>query len=156
MLLHELGHFLTARLLGLDAILITLGLGPKVWSGKIFGVPLRIHAWPLLGLTCLGSQSLRLLRLRVWISVLMGPATNVLLIATRVGPSGRRDPYSNCASRLLNRRAISPASQSAAWAATNSSPTKTPRLRVISSCMGCNGKSLTTNASNPAPIYSPP
>ena len=84
MLLHELGHFLTARVLGLDAILITLGVGPKVWSGKLIGVPLRIHAWPLLGLTYLGSPSLRLLRLRVWITVLMGPATNVLLIATPV------------------------------------------------------------------------
>jgi Peptidase family M50 len=84
MLLHELGHFLTARLLGLDAILITLGVGPKVWSGKIFGVPLRIHAWPLLGLTYLGSQSLQLLRLRVWMTVLMGPTTNVLLIVTPV------------------------------------------------------------------------
>jgi Zn-dependent protease len=81
MVLHELGHFLTARLLGLQAELITFGIGPKLWSGKILGVPLRIHLWPLLGLTSLGSDRMKLLRLRVWITVFMGPATNVLLIA---------------------------------------------------------------------------
>jgi len=84
MLLHELGHFLTARLLGLDAILITLGSGPKLWSGRLLGVPLRIHAWPLIGLTRLGSSSMRFLRLRIWITVLMGPTTNLLLIMAAI------------------------------------------------------------------------
>jgi hypothetical protein len=78
--LHELGHFLTARLLGLDAWLMTLGVGPPLWSGKIFGVPLRLHGWPLSGLTYLGSRTRKRLRLRLWITVLMGPMTNILLI----------------------------------------------------------------------------
>jgi tetratricopeptide (TPR) repeat protein len=77
---HELGHFFSARLLGLEATLIILGTGPKVWSGKILGVPLRIHGWPTMGLTYLGARSMQWLRLRVWITVLMGPATNLLLI----------------------------------------------------------------------------
>jgi Zn-dependent protease len=83
--LHELGHFVTARFLGLQASLITLGAGDKLWSGRILGVPLRVHGWPLLGMTYLGSTSLRWLRLRVWLTVLMGPATNLLLIAAAAG-----------------------------------------------------------------------
>jgi Peptidase family M50 len=82
--LHELGHFITAQLLGLEASLISIGVGPKLWSGKILGVPLRIHAWPLEGFIYLGSRSMRLLRLRVWVTVLMGPATNIFLIAVTV------------------------------------------------------------------------
>jgi Zn-dependent protease len=82
--LHELGHFLTARLLGLQASLITLGAGYKLWSGRILGVPLRVHGWPLLGMTYLGTTSLHWLRLRVWLTVLIGPVTNVLLIAVAV------------------------------------------------------------------------
>jgi len=77
---HELGHFLSARLLGLEATLVILGAGPKVWSGKILGVPLRIHGWPTMGLTFVGASSMQWLRLRVWITVLMGPATNLLLM----------------------------------------------------------------------------
>jgi len=83
--LHELGHFVTARFLGLQASLITLGAGDKLWSGRILGVPLRVHGWPLLGMTYLGSTNLRWLRLRVWLTVLMGPATNLLLIAAAAG-----------------------------------------------------------------------
>lgn len=82
--LHELGHFLTARMLGLEASLIILGTGRKLWGGRILSVPLRIHGWPLGGLTFFGSTSLRGLRLRVWLTVLMGPATNMLLIAVAV------------------------------------------------------------------------
>jgi hypothetical protein len=75
-----LGHFLSARFLGLEATLVILGAGPKVWSGKILGVPLRIHGWPTMGLTYVGARSTRWLRLRVWITVLLGPATNLLLM----------------------------------------------------------------------------
>jgi hypothetical protein len=83
-ILHELGHFLTARLLGLEPSLISLGVGPKIWGGKILGVPLRIYGWPTLGLTRVGSRSLQFLRLRVWLTVLMGPVTNILLIGVSV------------------------------------------------------------------------
>jgi hypothetical protein len=43
-----------------------------------------MHAWPLMGMIYLGSQSMRLLRLRVWITVLMGPTTNIFLIAVPI------------------------------------------------------------------------
>jgi len=66
--LHELGHFGTARLLGLQASLITLGAGHKLWSGRVFAVPTRLQGWPVLGMTYLGSTSLRWLRTRVWLT----------------------------------------------------------------------------------------
>ena len=81
LLLHELGHFLTAQLVGLRPLLITLGIGPTRWSGKILGIPIIVRTWPLLGLTVFDSTTLRFLRLRVWITVFMGPATNALLVA---------------------------------------------------------------------------
>jgi tetratricopeptide (TPR) repeat protein len=80
-ILHELGHFLTGRLLGLEPSLIRLGVGRKLWGGTILSVPLRIHGWPSSGFTYLGSRSMRFLRLRIWLTTLMGPATNLLLIA---------------------------------------------------------------------------
>jgi hypothetical protein len=83
-LLHEMGHFLTARWLGLEPWLIRLGVGPQLWAGRFLGVPLRVHGWPLSGLTYLGSASLRFLRLRVWITILMGPGTNLLLAAISI------------------------------------------------------------------------
>jgi hypothetical protein len=84
-IMHELGHFLTAQLLGLEPSLISIGVGAKLlWRGKILGVPLRIDGWPTVGLTRVGSRSLRFLRLRVWLTVLMGPVTNILLIGLSV------------------------------------------------------------------------
>jgi hypothetical protein len=84
LLLHELGHFLTARLVGLEPLLINLGVGPQQWTGKILSVPISVRTWPLLGMTAFDSKSLRFLRLRVWITVFMGPATNALLVAVAI------------------------------------------------------------------------
>jgi hypothetical protein len=82
--LHELGHFLSARLLKLEAYLVTLGEGPEMWRGKIVGVPVHMRGWPTSGMTYIGSGSLRFLRLRVWLTVLMGPATNILLLLVAI------------------------------------------------------------------------
>lgn len=84
LILHELGHLLTARLLGLEVSLVSLGAGPRVWAGNTLGTRVHIHAWPLAGLTYLGSRSMRFLRMRVWLTVLMGPGTNFLLLAGAV------------------------------------------------------------------------
>ena len=78
---HELGHAVAARFVGLEVGAIVIGVGPKLWSGEIFGTAVTVHAFPLSGLTFLGAGGLDLLRRRLWFATLMGPATNALLVA---------------------------------------------------------------------------
>jgi hypothetical protein len=82
--LHEVGHALTAKAVGLEVNLVALGVGRFLWSGNLLSTPIRLYAWPLLGLTYLGSQPKQLLRTRVWLSVLMGPMTNLALVAVAI------------------------------------------------------------------------
>ena len=48
-LLHELGHFVTARLTGMKATEFFVGFGPRVWSFKRGGTEYGIKALPLGG-----------------------------------------------------------------------------------------------------------
>jgi hypothetical protein len=81
---HELGHALTAWALRLEVGAISIGYGATVSRFEVASVPIQLHAWPLSGRVYLGARSLRLLRIRLWITTLMGPMTNVLLIAATV------------------------------------------------------------------------
>ncbi len=83
-LLHELGHALTGRALGLEIGLISIGHGPIVRKLLVGQVPVHLHAFPLSGRVYLGAPSLHLLRTRVWLATLMGPMTNAILIVTAV------------------------------------------------------------------------
>ncbi len=49
LLLHELAHALTARLLGVRVWAISLGRGPVLWEGMIGGCRVRIALLPLHG-----------------------------------------------------------------------------------------------------------
>jgi Peptidase family M50 len=81
---HELGHALTAWVLRLEVGAISIGFGPTLAKFELLSVPVQLHAWPLSGLVYLGSPSLRFLRMRLWITTLMGPMTNVLLVVITV------------------------------------------------------------------------
>jgi hypothetical protein len=81
---HELGHALTARVLGLEVGAVGIGYGQTLWRFEVASIPVRLHAWPLSGRVYLGSRNLRFLRTRLWITTLMGPMTNVLLIAATI------------------------------------------------------------------------
>jgi tetratricopeptide (TPR) repeat protein len=83
-ILHEMGHALTAKVFGLEVNLLALGVGRLLWRGTVLNVPIRLYAWPLLGLTQLGGQPEHFLRTRVWLTVLMGPVTNLGLIAAAI------------------------------------------------------------------------
>ena len=48
-LIHEFGHFLVARRLGLRVDAFSIGFGPVLWKKKIDGVEYRISALPLGG-----------------------------------------------------------------------------------------------------------
>lgn len=47
--IHELGHFLAARLLGLRADVFSIGFGPALWKRTIRGTEVRISAIPFGG-----------------------------------------------------------------------------------------------------------
>ncbi len=47
--IHELGHFLTARWLGLRAEVFSIGFGPAIWKKKVGDVVYKIGALPLGG-----------------------------------------------------------------------------------------------------------
>jgi tetratricopeptide (TPR) repeat protein len=78
-ILHELAHALTARAVGLEVTLVRLGSGPFVWAGKALSFPVRLYAWPLSGLTHLSGHPAQWVRTRVWLTVLMGPLSNLVL-----------------------------------------------------------------------------
>jgi tetratricopeptide (TPR) repeat protein len=82
--LHEAGHAFTAKALRLEVNLVALGVGQFLWKGNVLSIPVRLYAWPLMGLTYMGSLPLRFPRTRVWLSILMGPATNLVLMAVAI------------------------------------------------------------------------
>jgi len=49
LLLHELGHALVARAVGVRVWSVTLGRGPRLWSGTLFGTRLHVGLLPLHG-----------------------------------------------------------------------------------------------------------
>ena len=81
---HELGHAITARLVGLELGTIGIGSGRVAWKFEIGGLPIRLHMVPFSGRIHLGASSTHLLRTRLWLAILMGPATNALLVAATV------------------------------------------------------------------------
>lgn len=80
-ILHELGHAITARAVGLEVTLITIGTGRFVWSTQVLSFPVRFYAVPLTGFAFLGGQPKTLIRTRMWLTILMGPVTNFVLMA---------------------------------------------------------------------------
>src|SRR5262249_1687152 len=55
LVVHELGHLVSARLCGVEVGGVGIGIGRKLWAGSIFGVPVRILAWPLSGRVYVGG-----------------------------------------------------------------------------------------------------
>lgn len=47
--IHELGHFVVARLLGLRADVFSIGFGPALWKRRMWGTELRFSAIPFGG-----------------------------------------------------------------------------------------------------------
>jgi len=80
-ILHELGHAITAKAVGLEVNLITIGTGRFVWAARVLSFPVRFYAVSVSGRTFLGGQPKTLIRTRIWLTTLMGPVTNVVLIA---------------------------------------------------------------------------
>lgn len=79
--LHEAGHALAARALGLSVPRVEVGRGRRVWRGQLGRTGLLLNAFPTLGLTYVGSDSERGLRAKWWLTIAAGPAASATLLA---------------------------------------------------------------------------
>lgn len=82
-LVHESGHFLAARMLGLPVKRFSVGLGPTVWRRTWRGVELRLGVVPVAGYVMLNYKGQREylalpLHRRILFS-LAGPAANLVM-----------------------------------------------------------------------------
>jgi Flp pilus assembly protein TadD len=77
--LHEGGHALVARLLGLRVPRIDVGIGRRVARWRWRSTSISVHAFPLLGLTYLGADRVSGLKWRLWLTILAGPVVTALI-----------------------------------------------------------------------------
>jgi tetratricopeptide (TPR) repeat protein len=79
--LHEAGHALVARALGLDVPRVQVGTGRELLVWRTARTRLSLHALPFLGMTLVGAKSIARLRLRFWLIVLAGPLVSLAVAA---------------------------------------------------------------------------
>jgi regulator of sigma E protease len=96
-LIHEFGHFIVARKLGLRVEAFSIGFGPVLWRKKVNGVEYRISALPLGGYVSIpdvdpegtkvlenGEKSEKKSSIPAWKEILVavaGPFMNIVLAA---------------------------------------------------------------------------
>ena len=78
---HELGHAVAARCLGQDTstVTVTVGVGPPVFRGRLFGIDLLLRLFPLGGVTTGERDARRLRSVRRYFVTLAGPGATLLL-----------------------------------------------------------------------------
>lgn len=77
---HEAGHMLVARALGMDIGRVVVGVGPRLWEYEIGNVPIQVNLWPIFGHVAMGLPTERFARLRLWLATLAGPAANLGIV----------------------------------------------------------------------------
>jgi hypothetical protein len=77
---HELGHALGARLVGLKIHGIVWGSGPVLARGVFRGIPYRLHAFPLAGVTYTEIRDGAWFRLQRLVVVLAGPMSQIVML----------------------------------------------------------------------------
>jgi tetratricopeptide (TPR) repeat protein len=84
MVLHEVGHVVVARLVGLQVPRLDLGVGKRVGSVRVGATMVHVNSVPLSGFTHLAATNKQYLRLRLWLAVAGGPLVSLaLLLAAR-------------------------------------------------------------------------
>jgi Peptidase family M50 len=78
--LHEAGHMLVARALGMDIGCVVVGVGPRLWEYEIGSVPIQVNIWPIFGHVAMGLPTERFARLRLWLATVAGPAANLSMV----------------------------------------------------------------------------
>src|SRR5579859_6489983 len=78
--LHELGHAVTARLLGMQCIGIWIGTGPTLHRSRIGWLRIELRLFPFKAITKFCPATLRLYRTRRFLVIAAGPLTNLVLL----------------------------------------------------------------------------
>jgi hypothetical protein len=78
--LHELAHAATARLMGMRVFAIFLGYGRPFFSRRLLGIRWNLAALPVGGATAIGGPPMPGYRLRLFLTYLSGPATHAVLL----------------------------------------------------------------------------
>jgi hypothetical protein len=79
--LHEAGHALTARSLGLHSFGVVVGFGRVWWSGSVWGIPVEWRAVPAGAVTRAAHVRAEGARWRMALFAFAGPAANALAAA---------------------------------------------------------------------------
>jgi hypothetical protein len=86
--LHEGGHLLAARAVGLQAPRVQIGLGRPLVRWRAARTLFTLHALPLVGMTYVGGRPAGGVRWRRWLSVAAGPAVTIAIVLAAVGRQG--------------------------------------------------------------------
>ncbi|MHB8858143.1 MAG: site-2 protease family protein [Thermoleophilia bacterium] len=78
-LLHELAHFLSARLLGLRVFKITLGMGKTIFQRRLLATEFEWKVIPIGGSIQPGIPPSKHARLKLFLAISLGPMTHVLI-----------------------------------------------------------------------------
>ena len=78
-LIHELTHAAVARLVGLRVFGIVLGIGKTVWSARFLGIDWTVNVLPVGGITFVGARPMPLIRWRLFLIYLAGPASHIVM-----------------------------------------------------------------------------
>ncbi|MDB6029610.1 MAG: hypothetical protein JWM68_5833 [Verrucomicrobiales bacterium] len=76
---HELGHALAGRAVGFRVFGIIIGVGKKLWKGKLFGFDVTVNSMPIGGLALVAPKTLEGFRAKKFITVAAGPLVNLLI-----------------------------------------------------------------------------
>jgi hypothetical protein len=80
-ILHELGHFYAARLVGFRPMMLSIGYGPCLLLNRFAsGLTLSVRALPVSGYVFAWPCGEKHLRLRWFLMTLAGPAVNIALV----------------------------------------------------------------------------
>ncbi|MBD2329311.1 M50 family metallopeptidase [Alkalinema sp. FACHB-956] len=77
---HELGHAMTAHLVGMQVSKIVIGTGKTRWTFQFLGFPWEIKTILTGGITLLSNKSIPFYRSRLFLVILAGPLANAVMI----------------------------------------------------------------------------
>ncbi|MDM9384339.1 M50 family metallopeptidase [Chlorogloeopsis sp. ULAP01] len=76
---HEMGHFLTAKIVGFNPYLVKIGMGKKILQFKLFSSVIEFGSIPGGGITYISNLELKWLKSKLILMYLGGPIVNFIL-----------------------------------------------------------------------------